>query len=324
MTIRYIAEIGSNHNGNKQLAKEMVDAALQARADYIKFQIYHVDKFVDRNSVYYHDFIAESLPLEVFSELKMEIENKGGRFLATPSDEDSLTFLHHIGCSTIKIASGDMNNRQLLQQAMGLQKELIVSVGGASLDEIDGMVAFLEKGKVTFALLHCTINYPATFEELNLNFIRTLKERYCHPIGFSDHSPGIEASLAAIALGAEIIEKHFTINRSLPGGDNSMSILPDEFRRMKEEGNHIKAALGQADKKLSVDEEKIRRLIRRKFAAKGDIPAGHVIDDMDLILLRVNEQQDGYEAEQYASLIGRRVLRPVTKGEIIIRDMIHA
>jgi N,N'-diacetyllegionaminate synthase len=323
MDITYIAEIGSNHNGDLRLALKMVDAALDAKADYIKFQIYHIDKFVDRNSIYYDDFISESLSFEAFEELKDHIEERGGKFLATPFDEDSMSFLHRMGVDTVKIASGDMNNTQLLQQAVGLGKKLIISVGGASLDEIDCMVDFLEKRKAVFSILHCVINYPAGFDELNLRFIRTLKKRYHHAIGFSDHSPGIEASLAAIALGAEIIEKHFTIDRSLPGGDNEMSILPEEFARLKKEGTHIKAALGSEEKSLSDGEEKIKKLIRRKFAARRDISQGSAIEDADLLLLRVNDYNEGYDADRYAFLIGKRLRRHIPQGKIITQSDIN-
>ena len=229
---KYIAEIGNNHNGDISLAKEMIDAAIASKADYIKFQIYNVDKFIDKKSVFYDEFVKESLSFDEFVELKEYTDSRGGSFLATPFDEDSMNLLNDIGINVVKIASGDMDNKQLIKQAISQGKELIISVGGATVDEIDVMVKHLNDCNAKFSILHCIINYPARYEELNLGFITTLKKKYSCPIGYSDHSPGIEASLAAIALGAIIIEKHFTINRSLPGGDNGMSILPNEFRRL--------------------------------------------------------------------------------------------
>ncbi len=138
-------------------------------------------------------------------------------------------------------------------------------MGGATLEEIDEMVRFLNDHKAKFSVLHCIINYPARFEELNLKFIGTLIKRHCYPVGFSDHPLGVEASLAAITLGATIIEKHFTTNRTLPGGDNELSVLPEEFKRLVREGNNIALALGEEDKTLSIDEQKVKGLIRRVF-----------------------------------------------------------
>ena len=317
MKIIYIAEIGNNHNGDIHLAKRMIDAAIASEADYVKFQIYNIDKFIAKSNPYYSEFAKEGLSFDCFRELQIYTEEKGGRFLATPFDEDSMDLLDDIGLSVIKIASGDMNNRQLLQQAISLDKELIISVGGATVDQIDAMVKYLNDCNVKFSILHCIINYPARYEELNLGFITTLKKRYSCPIGYSDHSPDIEASLAAIALGAIIIEKHFTINRSLPGGDNGMSILPNEFRRLTREGNNIAIALGNGERSISEEEKRIKGMIRRKFVAKRDISEGTVISDADILPLRVVETEKGFGSGRYYDLIGRKAATNVKQYDII-------
>lgn len=318
----YIAEIGNNHNGNIELAKKMADAAISSGSDYVKFQVYNIDKFINRASVYYKDFLTERLSFDAFKELKKHVELNKGRFLATPFDEDSLMLLHEMGLGTIKISSGDVNNKQLIGRAIDLGKNLIISVGGATLKEIDEMVNFLEKSTAKFSILHCIIDYPAKFQELNLNFITTLKKRYSCPVGYSDHSPGIEASLAAIALGAEIVEKHFTIDRTLPGGDNQMSVLPDEFKRLRREGSHIEEALGSLERKISKDELEVKKLIRRKFVAKRDILRNSPIGDEDLLLLRTSDPDAGFEAGSYAGLISKRALRDIKRGELITKELI--
>ena len=317
MTVTYIAEIGNNHNGNISLAKEMIDAAIKAGTDYVKFQIYNIDKFMAENNPFYNDFVKERLSFDDFRELQSYTEGKGGRFFATPFDEDSMDLLGDIGLSVVKISSGDMNNQQLLLQAINLQMELIISVGGATLEEIDEMVRFLNDHNAKFSILHCIINYPARYEELNLGFITTLKKKYSCPIGYSDHSPGIEASLAAIALGAIIIEKHFTINRSLPGGDNGMSILPNEFRRLTREGNNITIALGNCKRSISEDEKRIKRMIRRKFVAKRDISEGAIISDDDLLPLRVAETEKGFDSGRYYDLIGKKTIMSIKQYDLI-------
>jgi sialic acid synthase SpsE len=317
MNVQYIAEIGNNHNGDISLAKEMIDAAIASEADYVKFQIYNLDKLIDKKSLYYNEFVNESLSFDNFRELKDYTEFKGGRFLATPFDEDSMNLLNDIGIDIVKIASGDMNNKQLIQQAISQGKELIISVGGATVDEIDVMVRFLKDHNAKFSILHCIINYPARFEELNLGFIDTLKRRYSCPVGFSDHSIGIEASLAALALGATIIEKHFTTNRALPGGDNEMSILPDEFRRLTREGDNIGIALGNGKRSISEDEQRIKRMIRRKFVAKRDISEGSIISDDDLLPLRVVETEKGFDSGRYYDLIGKKTIMSIKQYDLI-------
>jgi N,N'-diacetyllegionaminate synthase len=323
MNVEYIAEIGNNHKGDLSLAKEMADAAIEANADYVKFQIYNIDKFISSTNPYYNDFITESLQFEAFVELKEYIEKKGGTFLATPFDEDSLEFLSELGMKTFKIASGDMNNFQLLAQATKKGECLFLSVGGANLDEIDATANFIKAKKIELVILHCIINYPARFSELNLNFIRTLINRYDCPIGYSDHSVGIEGSLAAIALGAKLIEKHFTIDRLLPGGDNEMSVLPVEFERLTHEGSNIAKAIGSEQKNLSIDEKKIKKLIRREFFAKKNIAKGSMVSDDDLLLLRPSIPGLGFGAEYYSRLIGSTAIEDIKKGMIVTKKCIN-
>jgi sialic acid synthase SpsE len=317
----FIAEIGNNHNGDRRLAEAMVDQALESGADYLKFQIYNTDRFIARENPYFDDFIRESLSFDDFRELKRYVERRRGKFLATPFDQDSIDLLSELDVDAIKISSGDMSNFQLLEGAAALGKPLIVSTGGASLDEIRRSASFLDRLNSFYCVLHCVISYPASFEELNLRFIQTLARSLRCPVGFSDHSPGIEASLAAVALGAEVIEKHFTIDLKLPGGDNEISVLPDQFRRLVTEGRNIHRALGGGKRHLSENERKMKTLVRRVIFAKRDIGKGQIIRAEDLIALRPDRPGAGLDAEEYPRLLGATARRPVSAGEAIPEDI---
>ncbi|MBF0299189.1 MAG: N-acetylneuraminate synthase family protein [Oligoflexia bacterium] len=317
MEITYIAEIGNNHNGNIDVAKKMAEAAIAAGADYIKFQIYKTDQFIEKNGQFYDEFSQEQLSYDEFKALKRYVESLGGKFLATPFDIDSLEFIAGLDVDAIKIASGDMNNWPLLEKLLQYKKKIFISVGGWSINEIDEIVSFLDKKEARFSILHCIISYPSQFEELNLRFIPFLEKKYQKEIGFSDHSLGIEGSLAAIALGATIIEKHFTIDKSLPGGDNSMSIEPDEFKRLKFEGDNIALALGSENKCLSENEMATKKIISRFFYASRDISAGAVVSPIDLVALRGENSLNGIPVEQYYNLIGKRTKVLVSKHSLI-------
>jgi len=323
MKIKYIAEIGNNHNGDIVLAKEMIDAAIQAGADYVKFQIYNIEKFLEPNSLYFEEFAREALTYEDYIELKNYTTRQGGLFLATPFDEDSVKFLSDMKVDVVKIASGDMNNWQLLGAVATEGKKLLVSIGGASVTETTKTVDFLKTSGCEFAILHCTIEYPASMGELYLSQISRLKDRYRCQIGYSDHSLGIEASLGAIALGAEIIEKHFTIDTSLPGGDNSMSIVPAQLERLIREGDNIGLALGKGRRILGANEQKTKSLIRREFFAKRAIPNGSSLVDDDLILLRPSTPGDGLGADYYSRLLERKVNCDIGKGQIITSNLLE-
>ena len=322
MKIEYIAEIGNNHNGDVVLAKEMIDAAIHAGADYIKFQIYNVEKFLAPNSRYFEEFEREALKYEDYIELKNYTTKQGGLFLATPFDEDSVKLLSEMNLDVIKIASGDMNNWQLLEMVATERKKLLVSIGGASVNETTKTVDFLKTTGCQFAILHCTIEYPASMDELYLREIPSLKKRYACQVGYSDHSLGIEASLGAIALGAEIIEKHFTIDTSLPGGDNGMSIVPAQLERLIREGDNIGLALGKGRRIFGVNEQKTKSLIRREIFAKRAIPKGSSLVDDDLLLLRPSTPGDGLGADYYSRLLGCKVNCDIAKGRIITSNLL--
>lgn len=322
MNLKFIAEIGNNHGGDIELAKKMIDTALEAKADYVKFQIYNIDKFIAKGNAYYDELKSETLSFDDFEELKQFTDKKGGHFLATPFDLDSLNLLNKMRLSAIKIASGDLTNMMLIEKAVGLGKALLISTGGADITEIDRTVTYLKQSNADYCLLHCIIDYPAAFNDLNLNFIRILKQRYGCKAGYSDHSLSIEASLAAIALGADVIEKHFTIDRNLQGGDNEMSILPHEFNQMVRMGKNIQKSLGSGERILSNGEKITKKLIRRKIFACRSINKNQIIVEADLVLLRPVDPEVGIDAAEYLHVIGKTARKAIQPGQLISRNLI--
>lgn len=317
MTTLFIAEVGNNHHGSLPLAKEMATAAIAGGADQVKFQVYDIDSFISPGNAYYQEFKSEALGPDDFADLKRHVEAGGCKFLATPFDRKSLLFLHELGLDTVKIASGDMNNFDLLGLVADLGKHLILSLGGASLAEIDKTVEFLKARKVDATLLHCIMSYPAPMSAQNLRFIPVLKQRYGLPVGFSDHTEGVEAPLGAIALGAEIIEKHFTTDRSLPGGDNEMSILPDDWARLCREGRSLATALGSGEHRNAEEEAFVRSLVRRSYHAARAIPAGAPIGEDDIVLLRPADSSGGILAGDRDGLLGRKPAKAIAAGAMI-------
>ena len=321
--MKFIAEIGNNHNGDLTLAKQIADSAITAGADIVKFQVYRPDTFMAKDSTYFEELSAEALPFEYFGELKTHIESKGCKFLATPFDSYSLALLDELNCDEIKISSGDFDNFDLLGDAIVREKKIIMSVGGGTIEEIDNTIAFLNEKRADFMLLHCALAYPAAFTDLNLQFITTLKSRYNVQVGFSDHSLGVEAAIAAVALGAEMVEKHFTTDQDLPGGDNSMSILPEGFAQMVDACRNIELALGCSSRLPTTTEQKVRKLIKRTYHAAHDISGGSYLTDSDIILLRSSDSEIGFYACAKESLLGKRLKITVKKGQVIESDFIY-
>lgn len=323
MMPEFIAEIGNNHNGNLALAKRMTDAAIAAGADWVKFQAYRTETFLAPGNAFHDELAVEALPLEEFAVLKDYVESRGARFLVTPFDRDSFDLLDRLGMDTVKISSGDFDNFDLLGLAVARKKKIILSLGGGTLSEIDATVSFLRARGAEFILLHCVLAYPAAFPDLNLRFIETLRTRYGVPVGYSDHSLGIEGSLAAIALGAAVIERHFTIDRALPGGDNAMSILPEELARLRREGLNIAAALGGGERTLGETEKAVRKLVKRTYHAARDIGAGVVLADDDILLLRPAMSDQGFSSSQRSDLIGKTLRKAVPRGALIDSDVLE-
>jgi len=274
-----IAEIGGNHGGKISLAYKMIDAAFEAGADAVKFQTYITEDFAVPSYPGYKNLEKEALSFDDFRKLAHYCHRKKVIFLSTPFDLKSVDLLAELNVPAYKVASGDINNFPLLEYIADQGKLIILSTGASTIKEVEQAVAFiLRKGQTGLALLHCLASYPAPDREINLLLLPEYIKRFGVAVGFSDHSEGIDISLASAALGAKIIEKHFTINKNLPGGDNSMSLLPDEFKRMVQGIRRIETSLGKPGKKVMPSERMVRKIARRSLVALRDISRGETFD----------------------------------------------
>jgi N-acetylneuraminate synthase len=330
-----IAEAGVNHNGDVNLAKKLVDAAADAGADAVKFQTFTAETIVTRNAEkapyqkevtgtgesQYAMLKKLELSAEAHRELKRYAEKKGIIFLSTPYDSSSVDFLIQLGVVAFKVSSADITNLPLLAHMAARKLPVILSTGMATLEEIEDALATLQKnvGKEV-ALLHCVFNYPARAEDVNLRVMATLEKAFNLPVGYSDHTMGIEVSLAAVALGARIIEKHFTLDRTLPGPDHRASLEPGELREMVAGIRNVEKALGSPVKRISAAEEQNRLVCRRSIVAASDIPEGTAITgDM----LATKRPGTGIAPGNLEKIIGAKATRRIKKDELITWESVR-
>ncbi|MGB6064906.1 MAG: N-acetylneuraminate synthase [Desulfomonilaceae bacterium] len=329
-----IAEAGVNHNGNLETAKRLVDAALNAGADAVKFQTFRADKLVTTDAEM-ADYQRRNVPgnlgqyemlkqLELkhdeFAELKFYADGKGILFLSTPHDDDSADFLDNLGLPCIKVASGDVANLPFLRRVALKGKSVILSTGMAYLAEVEAAVRSIEgTGNAELILLHCVSDYPAQPASCNLRAMDTLALTFGYPVGFSDHTPGFEVTLAAVARGARLIEKHLTLDRTMSGPDHKASLNPAEFGAMVETVRVVESALGNGVKVPTPSELKMRRVARKSVVAARPIPAGRTIVAEDLALRR---SSGGLDPTYLAAIIGRKTSLDLDINSIITFDLL--
>ena len=330
-----IAEAGVNHNGDLDLARRLVDAAAAAGADAVKFQTFSADRLATaaapqadyqrRNTG-----IEESqramlrrleLPAAAHRELMARCRERGILFLSSPFDEDSADFLEELGVPAFKIPSGELTNAPFLAHVARKGRPLIVSTGMATLEEVRAAVEVLRRaGDPPLALLHCVSSYPAAPADVNLRAMATLREAFATPVGFSDHTAGTEIALAAVALGASILEKHLTLDRTLPGPDHRASLQPDEWTAMVAALRRIEAALGDGRKRPAPSEEDAARVARKSLVAACDLPAGGVLRREHLAVRRPGT---GLPPGRLESVLGRRLRRPLAAGAVLTEDVLE-
>jgi len=322
-----IAEAGVNHNGSLELAKKLVDVAKEAGVDAVKFQTFKTEKVVSKfapkaeyqikntgnNESQYEMIKKLELTEEEFIELYKYTKEKGLIFLSTPFDFESADFLEDL-VPAYKISSTDLTNLPFLEYIAKKGKPIILSTGMATLGEIEEAVNTIKKYNEDIILLHCITNYPADFEELNLRAIKTLKEAFKLPVGYSDHSLGIYAPIAAVTLGAVVIEKHFTINKNLPGPDHKASLNPEELKEMVKAIRLIEKALGDGIKRPTFSEEKIKKVVRKSLVANVDIPKGSIIKRE---MVTIKRPGIGIEPKYLDKIIGKKAKRDIKKDEVI-------
>jgi len=264
--------------------------------------------------------VALALSRDQFHQIAAYCGKRGIAFLCTPFDNSSADLVVELGCPAIKVGSGDLTNYLLLRKLARFGLPLIVSTGMADLQEVRMAVdALVETGASDLLLLHCVSNYPAAPEVMNLRAMKTMADSFSFPIGLSDHTMGASVTLAAVALGACLIEKHLTLDRSLAGPDHAASLEPAEFKKMVESARDIEKAMGTGVKLPSGGEGTVAAVVRRSLAASANIPAGTMIAEEHLTALR---PATGIPAEQWKTLIGKRIRQDISKHEFFDLSMI--
>lgn len=296
-----IAEAGVNHNGDVQLAKKLCLAAKNAGADVVKFQTWITEKIITasveqaeyqkentgRNESQFDMLKSLELSYDEFTEIKKYCDEIGIMFASTADEEESLDFLVDMGIPFIKIGSGDIGNISYLRYIGQKKIPVILSTGMSTLSDVETSLQALRDGGATeITLLHCTTNYPCPYDAVNLRAMDTLKSAFGLPVGYSDHTEGIEVSIAAVARGAGVIEKHFTLDKNMEGPDHKASTEPTEFKAMVESIRHIESALGSGIKQPTKAEQEISKVVLKRIVAKREIKAGQVICEEDLCVKR--------------------------------------
>lgn len=329
-----IAEAGVNHNGDITLARKMIDTAKKSGADAIKFQTYISEEVVTKkatkapyqkrttsvNETQYEMIKKLELSFEEFRNLSDYAKQRNLLFLSTPFDFKSVDFLIEIGVPAIKIPSGELNNLPFLKKIGKAKKPVILSTGMAYLGEIETALTTLKKeGTKEIALLHCVTSYPALPEQMNLRAIHTLKCAFNLPVGLSDHTTELSIPWAARGMGASIIEKHFTLDRQMPGPDHKASLDPQQLKDMIVGIRSIETAMGDGQKKPNPCEMQLRKIIRKSIVASMDIPKG---DSIISEMLSIKRPGTGIEPKYIELIIGRRARRNILKDEIIGWDQV--
>lgn len=327
-----IAEIGANHNGDILLAKEIIDAAVECGVDAVKFQSWTPDSLIakeeyDRNQSYndgdggkkHFGSLREMvekyyLKEHEHEELSAYAKSKGVDFCSTPFSYKEADLLDKIEVPYFKIASMDINNLSLLKHVALKRKPIILSTGMASLSEIEKAINTIENtGNKNIVLLHCISIYPPKYEDIHLRNINMLQQTFGYPVGFSDHTIGFSIPLAAVALGACIIEKHFTIDKDLPGWDHQISADPSEMKIIVEESKNIIRSLGNTKRIISEAEEQKKLKFRRSIVAETDLTAGTIINEAHLNYKRPGT---GISPDKKEFVIGRKLKRNIEKDTL--------
>lgn len=324
-----IAEAGVNHNGDINLAKKLIEQAAKAGADVVKFQTFKANSCVSvsaKKAKYQLETTAkEESQLEMIQKLELSYESHFElmkyckkhdiTFLSTPFDLESVEFLRGLDLPYFKIPSGEITNLPYLKAVAKCKKRVLLSTGMANLGEIETALTILRKnGTRNITLLHCNTEYPTPFEDVNLNALKTLKEAFKLEVGYSDHTEGIVASLGAVALGAVVIEKHFTLDKTMEGPDHKASLEFEELRALCKGIRELEKALGSGIKKASKSEAKNKIIARKSLVAKCIIQKGEEFSEQNLTTKRPGS---GISAMRYEEYLGKRALKTYKKDELI-------
>ena len=323
-----IAEAGVNHNGSLEMAKKLVDVAKDCGADIIKFQTAKLDSLVSKHAAMAeyqqaNTGVRESqkemlrnllLSFDDFIVLANYCKKVGILFLSTPFDIESIRFLNEMQ-DIWKVPSGEITNFPYLVEIAKTGKDVILSTGMAYLEEIEGAIRVLKDyGTKNITVLHCTTEYPAPVADVNLKAMQLLKDKFGYPVGYSDHTQGIEIDLAAVALGAVVIEKHFTLDRTLPGPDHKASLEPQELKAMIDGIRKVELALGEAVKIPSPAEIKNRDVARKSIVASKRIQKGEIFTEGNITTKRPG---NGLSPMKWLEILGTKAVRDFGEDELI-------
>ena len=330
-----IAEAGVNHNGEIEQACQLINAAVKAGADAIKFQTFTAESLATPNApkaFYQQQTTGESesqfemlrrleLSPRVHRELIDYCHDQKILFMSTPFDQGSADMLERLGVPAFKVSSGEITNVPLLAHLARKRKPMIISTGMSWLGEVDLAVRTVyDSGNREVALLHCVSNYPASLADVNLRAMQTMAAAFKVPVGFSDHTLGIEAALVAVALGACIIEKHITLDRRLPGPDHGFSLQPDELTTLISSIRKVELALGSGYKKPAASEGEVASVARKSIVAAKDISEGSRLSSEMLALKRPGT---GLPPTMCSTLVGRTAKHDIPAGAMLTFDMIE-
>lgn len=331
--VTIIAEAGVNHNGDIDLAKKLIDVASEAGADYVKFQTFKADKLVSakaKKAEYQkknHPEQSEDSQLAMLKKLELTEEQhrelfqycqkKNIKFLSTAFDEESLDFLFHLGIDFFKIPSGEITNLPYLEKIATYGKPVVLSTGMADMNEIEEALSILEKcglNKDQITVLHCHTEYPTPMEHVHLLAMKEIQKNIGTKVGYSDHTLGIEVPIAAVALGASCIEKHFTLSRNLEGPDHKASLEPDELAQMIKSIRNVEVALGNPIKKASAMEEMNKEIARKSIHVACNIRKGQTILKEHLIMKRPGI---GISPMKLYDVIGKKATKDLVPDELL-------
>ncbi|MEY4760817.1 MAG: N-acetylneuraminate synthase [Pseudomonadota bacterium] len=326
-----IAEAGVNHNGDPEMARRLIDVAAEAGADAVKFQTFSADRLVTRvagKAAYQKQSTdaAESQHamlkrLELSDALHRELIDRcrarGIEFLSTGFDIESIDLLAGLGMKRFKIPSGEITNLPYLRHVGRLGREVILSTGMSTLDDVAAaLTALVASGtpRDAVTVLHCTTEYPAPFRDVNLRAMNQMGDRLGVKVGYSDHTPGIEVAIAAVARGARVIEKHFTLDRALPGPDHAASLEPDELSAMVRAIRHVELALGDSEKRVADSESGNQAVVRKSIVARTAIRKGELFSESNLTTKRPGS---GLSPMHWDDVLGRSAPRDFAADELI-------
>jgi N,N'-diacetyllegionaminate synthase len=329
-----VAEAGVNHNGNREIALKLIDAAVKAGADAVKFQTFTADKVISPHApkAQYQTQttsaeesqldMAKRLELSrgIHRDLKSHCENNAILFMSTPFDEDSADLLHRMDVPMFKVPSGEITNLDFVRHIARKGKPLLVSTGMAYLGEVEAAVrAIWQEGNENIALLHCVSNYPADPSDVNLRAMALMSAAFDVPVGYSDHTLGIEVALAAVALGSCVIEKHFTLDRNMPGPDHKASLEPHDLAAMVRGIRIVERALGTGRKQPAASEAGIAAVARRSLVAATDIPAGTCLSAE---MISIKRPGTGLAPSFKSIIVGRRTGKDISAGSLLSWEII--